>query len=102
MLNKQELRIADWFCSPSEYRSICSRCDPRPVTPVDALPQRHNFVTTTAATNTTQPFGVSDQIEAPVPQRQERNDRQNQGENTTSSYRRRERRVRQRQYREIV
>ncbi|CAF4154274.1 unnamed protein product [Rotaria sp. Silwood2] len=99
------LRLNDYM--PPELRDDSPNFNPvsaaitapntRPVTPIDALPQRQNF-----ATDITQPFGVSDQSEALVPRRQERNGRQHQGENTTSSYRRRQRRVRQRQYREMI
>ncbi|CAF4426709.1 unnamed protein product [Rotaria sp. Silwood2] len=70
----------------------------RPVTPLNALPQRRNVAanTGTTTTNATQPFEVDDQTEIPHQQDDRRN--QQQTTMTTSSFRRRQRRVRQKQY----
>jgi hypothetical protein len=68
---------------------ITTAASTRPTTPVDALPQRPNFATQTIRTtnDTTQPFAVSEQQDPHV---------------TTSSYRRRQRRVRQQDYRSMT
>ena len=91
------LRLNDFM--PAEFRDesvdsnprshVASAAHTRPQTPIDALPQRPIFAA--ATTNETQPFDVNERQDAPQNERA-----------TTSSFRRRERRVRQRQYRQMT
>ncbi|CAF1635428.1 unnamed protein product [Adineta ricciae] len=67
----------------------------RPVTPVNALPQRQNF--TTMPNNTTQPFIVNNGNQKQQQQQRPNGQQNRKGQSTTSSYRRRQRRNRQQQ-----
>ena len=81
-----------------------SRQVSRSTTPIIGLPQRRQFVTT-PATDATQPFDVNDQgqeeEQGSVPQFQQTNNYQ-QGRTTTTSFQRRQRRIRQEQYRQMT
>ena len=82
-----------------------SRQVSRSTTPIIGLPQRRQFVTT-PATDATQPFDVNDQgqeeEQGSVPQvQQSANGYRQQQRTTTTSFQRRQRRIRQEQYRQI-
>ena len=80
--------------SPDSNININSRTTTRPQTPIDALPQRRIFAApTTITANETQPFELNEQESAAPNHRTT--------DTTTASYRRRQRRVRQQEYRDM-